>query len=200
MCLIRVDWTPEASTWLHLIISKIFTIHHPFCCYVANSSCAFLLILVFIKSTIYCTFYFYCTFILNCILFLFLFFTSFIYHTYIYVYSLVFFIPYNCTVHGADLTYISQLVVFCIIVYVTNTNLESLDVYENVTVFYYRCFGQKRKNQILTDEDWNFSKPPQRISLERNERNVQMRNWQRPMPAVEPRLLAARAPPLFPGR
>ncbi len=49
--------------------------------------------------------------------------------------------------------YISQLVIFCIIVYVTNTNLESLDVYENVTVFYYRCFGQKRKNQILTDED-----------------------------------------------
>ncbi len=30
--------------------------------------------------------------------------------------------PYNCTVHGADLTYISLLVViFCIIVYETNT-------------------------------------------------------------------------------
>ncbi len=31
-----------------------------------------------------------------------------------------------CTVHGADLTYISLLVLFCIIVYVTNTNLEDL--------------------------------------------------------------------------
>ncbi len=34
-------------------------------------------------------------------------------------------IPYNCTVHGADLTYISLLVIFCIIVYVTNTNFKS---------------------------------------------------------------------------
>ncbi len=34
-------------------------------------------------------------------------------------------IPYNCTVHGADLTYISLLVIFCIIVHVTNKTLES---------------------------------------------------------------------------
>ncbi len=36
-------------------------------------------------------------------------------------------IPYNCTVHGADLTNISLLVILCIIVYVTNKilNLES---------------------------------------------------------------------------
>ncbi len=32
-------------------------------------------------------------------------------------------ISYNCTVHGLDLTYISLLVIFCIIVYVTNTIL-----------------------------------------------------------------------------
>ncbi len=33
-------------------------------------------------------------------------------------------ISYNCTVHEADLTYISLLIIFCIIVYVTNKNLE----------------------------------------------------------------------------
>ncbi len=37
-------------------------------------------------------------------------------------------ISYNCTVHGADLTYISLLIIFCIIVYVTNKYLE---VWEN---------------------------------------------------------------------
>ncbi len=50
------------STWLRLIISKIFIIlHHPYSCYVntlynlfAHSSCTFLLILLFIKSTVYC--------------------------------------------------------------------------------------------------------------------------------------------------
>ncbi len=36
---------------------------------------------------------------------------------------------YNCTAHGADLTYISLLVIFCIIVYVTNTNLKSWKEY-----------------------------------------------------------------------
>ncbi len=40
-----------------------------------------------------------------------------------YVYSLVW-CYYNCTVHGPDLTYISLLIIFCIVVYVTNTNLE----------------------------------------------------------------------------
>ncbi len=50
------------STWLNLIISKIFIFfHHPYSCYVytlhnlfAHSSCTFLLILLFIKSTLYC--------------------------------------------------------------------------------------------------------------------------------------------------
>ncbi len=34
----------------------------------------------------------------------------------------------NCTVHGADLTYISLLVIFCIIVYVTNKKPWTLKV------------------------------------------------------------------------
>ncbi len=112
------------STWLRLIISKIFIIlHHPYSCYVytlynlfAHSSCTFLLILLFIKSTVYCP----------AQLILFYFFYSYAYffllhflHTYIYVYSLVC-VTYNCIVHGADLNYISLLVIFCIIVYVTN--------------------------------------------------------------------------------
>ncbi len=37
------------------------------------------------------------------------------------------FVTYNCTVHGADLTYISLLVIFRIIMYVTNKNPESLN-------------------------------------------------------------------------
>ncbi len=36
-------------------------------------------------------------------------------------------IPYNCTVHGADLTNISLLVILCIIVYVTNKILNLLN-------------------------------------------------------------------------
>ncbi len=35
-------------------------------------------------------------------------------------------ISYNCTVHGANLTNIAFLIIFCIIVYVTNKYLESL--------------------------------------------------------------------------
>ncbi len=76
------------STWLHLIISKIFIIlHHLYCCYVftlynlfAHSSCTFLSILLFIKSTVYCLL----------ILFYSYFFTSFFFHTHVYVYSHVF--------------------------------------------------------------------------------------------------------------
>ncbi len=44
----------------------------------------------------------------------------------LFMYILCVRIPYNCTVHGADLTNISLLVILCIIVYVTNKilNLE----------------------------------------------------------------------------
>ncbi len=69
------------STWLHLIISKIFIIlHHPYCCYVytlynlfAHSSCTSLLILLLFISLQYTVLH---------ILFFFIF-------TYIYVCSLV---------------------------------------------------------------------------------------------------------------
>ncbi len=44
---------------------------------------------------------------------------------FIFMYILCVCIPHNCTVHGADLTNISLLVILCIIVYVTNKNRES---------------------------------------------------------------------------
>ncbi len=70
----------------------------------------------------YCTLYlifYYCLLLFKFVLH-FLFF-----HTNTYIYYLVFCDTYNCTVHGADLTYISLLVIFHIIMYVTNKNLES---------------------------------------------------------------------------
>ncbi len=45
-------------------------------------------------------------------------------YLYLCIFSCVY-VTYNCTVHGVNLTYISLLFIFCIIVYVTNTNLES---------------------------------------------------------------------------
>ncbi len=111
--LVLIIWT-----WLNLINSKIFTIlHNPYCCYIytlynlfAHSSCTYLLIFLFIQSTVYCPAHF----ILLHILFF------FIYLTYIYVYSLV--LCYNILhypLRGPDPTYISLLIIFCIIEYVT---------------------------------------------------------------------------------
>ncbi len=39
-------------------------------------------------------------------------------------------VTYNCTVHWADLTYISLLIIFCIIEFVTNKSL-------NLEILYY---------------------------------------------------------------
>ncbi len=57
---------------------------------------------------------------------LFFFFTSFFSYLFLCIFSCVC-VTYNCAVHGVDLTYISLLVIFCIIVYVTNKHLESLN-------------------------------------------------------------------------
>ncbi len=89
----------------------------------------FVLILLFIKSTVYCPGrYFIAHFIFYFIIFYFLillfifYFFNFFPYLYLCMFSCVC-IWYNCTVHGADLTYMSLLVIFCIIVYVTNKNL-----------------------------------------------------------------------------
>ncbi len=51
--------------------------------------------------------------------------------TYIYVYSLVLCYVF-CTVHWADLIYISLLIIFCIIEYVTNKQTLNLETYVNM--------------------------------------------------------------------
>ncbi len=109
------------STLFNLINSKIFTIlHHPYCCYVytlyslfAHSSCTYMLILLFIKSTVYYPAHLFYIFFY----FIFVFFNYFF--TYIYVYSRVVFHILHCPLSGPDLTYISLLIIFCIIEYVT---------------------------------------------------------------------------------
>ncbi len=85
------------------------------CIYPVQPVCTFLLILLLlsIRYTVlhilfYCTYY----------SFLFLFFTSFFSYLYLFKLSCVC-VTYNRTVHGADLTYISLLVIICIIMYAT---------------------------------------------------------------------------------
>ncbi len=100
------------STWLHLIISKIFIIlHHPYCCFV------YTLYNLFAHPCLY----YHCLLILQYTVLniLFLFFS----YLYLCRFSCV---TYNCTVHGADLTYISPLVIFCIIVYVKKKKIFNL--------------------------------------------------------------------------
>ncbi len=71
-------------------------------------------ILLFIKYTVYCP--------AHCILLhILLFFTSFFSYLYLFKFSCV---TYNRTVHGADLTYISLLLIFCIIMYAMNKILK----------------------------------------------------------------------------
>ncbi len=56
-------------------------------------------------------------------------------HFFPYLYLCIFScvcIPYDCTVHGADLTYILLLVIFCIIVYVTNKTLTNIIIYSYI--------------------------------------------------------------------
>ncbi len=55
---------------------------------------------------------------------IFIFFLHFSSYLYLCIFSCVC-VTYNCTVHVVNLTYISLLVIFCIMLYVTNTNLES---------------------------------------------------------------------------
>ncbi len=79
----------------------VYTRYKPF----AHSSCTCLLILLFIKSTVYCPTHF----ILLCFLPIFM---------YILLRCVL-----HCLLSGPDLTYISLLIIFCIIEYVTNKTL-----------------------------------------------------------------------------
>ncbi len=67
--------------------------------------------------------------------FLFIFFTSFFSYLYLFKFSCVC-VTYNCTVHGADLTYISMLLIFCIIMYVMNKILKMQCSASETTFFF----------------------------------------------------------------
>ncbi len=85
------------STWLHLIISKIFMIlHHSCCCYTLYNlfahSCLYYYLLALQYTVLHILY-------------------SYFFTTPIFMYILLCLCNYNCTVHGADSTYIS---LFCL--------------------------------------------------------------------------------------
>ncbi len=61
-----------------------------------------------------------------------------VFFTYIYIYSLVLCYIF-CTVHWADLTYISLLIIFCIIEYVTNKQTLNLEPVRLVPMCLCQC-------------------------------------------------------------
>ncbi len=147
------------STWLHLIIRKIFIIlHHPYCCYVytlhnlfAHSSCTSLLILLFIKSTVYCPAHFilsYCTFYSYLFWFYF-----FIFYP-LFMYILLCCVRYNCTVHRADLTYISLLIIFCIIEWRIKPWILEYPFCDYVAKFKWKRFN-KLDRYLISKNTWN---------------------------------------------
>ncbi len=90
MCLIRVDWTPEASTWLHLIIiryslSSIIRFAAMLQILLAHSCLYYYLL-----SLQYTAHFIFIAHLFYILVFFILIFTSLLFHTYIYVYSLVF--------------------------------------------------------------------------------------------------------------
>ncbi len=78
----------------------------------AHSSYTSLLILLFIKSTVYC--------IAHCALYFFFLFLFFILYLYLYIYSCLVLHILHCPLSGPDLTYISLLIISCITEYVMN--------------------------------------------------------------------------------
>ncbi len=117
----KLELAHITSTW-HLIISKIFTILRIAAMYISCTNRLHILLahsyLYYLSSIQYTAFYIILYYIL----------TFFLLHFFSYLYLCIFSwvsVSYNFTVHGADLIYISLLIIFCIIVYVTNINLES---------------------------------------------------------------------------
>ncbi len=97
------------STWLNLINSKIPTLLHH-CCYLYLLHIpAYSIILLCIKSTVYCS--------AHLIL-------PYFFHLYLCIFSCVVLHILHCPLSGPDLIYISLLIIFCIIEYVTNKTLK----------------------------------------------------------------------------
>ncbi len=86
---------------------SVYTRHNLF----AHSSCTSLLILLCIKSTVYCIAHFILLHILLCI---------FIFYLYLYILYCVVLRILHCPLSGPDLIYISLRIIFCIIEYVMN--------------------------------------------------------------------------------
>ncbi len=117
------------STWLHLIISKIFIIlHHPYCCFV------YTLYNLFAHPCLY----YHCLLILQYTVLHIL----FLFFSYLYLCRFSCAVTYNCTVHGADLTYISPLVIFCMW---KNKNLQSR---EETFTSGHGCIGDTNKVHV----------------------------------------------------
>ncbi len=90
------------------------------------TSCTSLFILIFIKSTVDCIAHFISLHILLLILFYFIFYLFFILFLPIFIYTLLCYVSsfilffLHCPLSGPVLTYISLLIIPCMIVYVTN--------------------------------------------------------------------------------
>ncbi len=137
-----MSWVPCStgqitSRWLNLINSKIPTILHH-CCYVYLLHIpAYIIILLYIKSTVYCSAHF--------ILLHILFFLIFIFHLYLFIFSCVVLHILHRPQSGPDLIYISLLIIFCIIDYGTNKTLnleESMMSRKAFNNVYRRCLAQ----------------------------------------------------------
>ncbi len=138
----------------HLIIIKILIIlYHSWlllCKYPVQPVCTFFLhipayFIIIIKSTVYYSAHYFILFYFLFIFLLFIFYFTFFPCLYLCIFSCVY-ISYNCTVHGADLTYISLLIIFCIIVYVTkkilNLELWSLESFSHSNSPSHRALGR----------------------------------------------------------
>ncbi len=107
------------STWLHLIISKIYSLFYIICIAAMFIPCTTCLHILLAHP---CLYYYLLSLqytVLHILLF-FIFYSSLLIFLPKFMYILLCCVTYNCTVHWADLTYISLLIIFCIMEYVTN--------------------------------------------------------------------------------
>ncbi len=82
-----------------------------------------ILLLLFIKSTVFCIAHFI---LLHILLFMFSYYIFF--YLYLYIFSCVVLHILHCPLSGPDLIYISLTIIFCIIEYVTNKKTLNLEL------------------------------------------------------------------------
>ncbi len=114
----RPQTPPDATGHLELFLRK--TYFQCFSAWTVNHGC-----LKNVKSTVYCIAHFI---LLHILLFIFTYFYFF--YLYLYIFSCVVLNVLHCPLSGPNLIYISLLIIFCIIEYVTNKktlNLENVN-------------------------------------------------------------------------